>query len=142
MQRLVARIFAEQSQYSLRALLPDVHLHVGFTLYPQRTLLVFDELRWPDGAINRVVTIELPLEAHRDGVFKGYLLDIGLLTAKLQLPMSSFLETSPLFACFHRTLVEQFVQQELATTQGEKPHYWSALAATPKQISSCKAVAW
>lgn len=76
--------------------------------------------------IPRVDLPELPLEAHRDGAFKGYLLDVGLLTARLQLPMNSFLDTPRLFERFHGTLAEQVVQQELAATLGEKPHYWSA----------------
>ncbi|MBR4518279.1 MAG: ATP-binding protein [Victivallales bacterium] len=76
--------------------------------------------------IPRVTTPELPLEAHRDGSFKGYLLDIGLLTARLDLPMTSFLETSRLFDHYHGTLAEQIVQQEMAASVGEKPHYWSA----------------
>ena len=76
--------------------------------------------------IARVDAPELPLEAHRDGAFKGYLLDIGLLTARLGIDMASFLETSRLFERFHGTLAEQIVQQELAATMGEKPHYWSA----------------
>ena len=76
--------------------------------------------------IPRVTVPELPLEGHRDGAFKGYLLDVGLLTAKLGLSMESFLETTRLFDRFHGTLAEQIVQQELAASLGEKPHYWSA----------------
>lgn len=40
--------------------------------------------------------------------------------------MNSFLEASKIFDPFHGTLAEQFVQQELAATLGEKLHYWSA----------------
>jgi len=74
----------------------------------------------------RVSKPDLPLEAYHDGAFKGFMLDVGLLSAKAKLQPGVILEGSRIFEEFKGALTEQFVQQELVAEFGEEPHYWAS----------------
>ncbi len=74
---------------------------------------------------HRVSKPALPLDAYRDGAFKGFMLDVGLLAAKAHLPPRAVLEGSRIFEEFKGALTEQFVQQEFVAELGEEPHYWA-----------------
>ena len=61
-----------------------------------------------------VASPETPLASHEDeGVFKVYVLDVGLLGAMNNLPARSILDGQALFSSFKGALAEQFVAQEL-----------------------------
>ncbi|MDO4411281.1 MAG: ATP-binding protein [Akkermansia sp.] len=66
----------------------------------------------------------LPINAYRDGAFKLYFLDVGLLAAKTGLSVSTLLEKSNLFREFKGALTEQYVQQQLRAECDIAPHYW------------------
>ena len=74
----------------------------------------------------RVAKPDLPLEAYRDGAFKGFILDVGLLAAKARLQPRTVLDGSRIFEEFKGALTEQFVQQEIVAELGEEPHYWAS----------------
>ena len=74
----------------------------------------------------RVSKPDLPLEAYRDGAFKGFMLDVGLLAAKARLQPRTVLDGSRIFEEFKGALTEQFVQQEIVAELGEEPHYWAS----------------
>lgn len=80
-----------------------------------------------------VNTPEPPLASHEDeGVFKAYLLDVGLLGAMNNVGARTILDSEALFSSFKGALAEQFVAQEiLACGQagnnldpGNKLHYF------------------
>lgn len=97
-----------------------------------------DALQWladtslvcPSTCVN---TPEPPLASHEDeGVFKAYLLDVGLLGAMNNVGARTILDSEALFSSFKGALAEQFVAQEiLACGQagnnldpGNKLHYF------------------
>jgi predicted AAA+ superfamily ATPase len=67
----------------------------------------------------------LPLASYaNEGTFKLYMLDIGLLGAKAELDISALFEPNDkLFGIFNGAMTEQFVMQELRTTDFT-PYYW------------------
>ena len=75
--------------------------------------------------VTRTQENKLPLASYADeGVFKLYLLDIGLLGAKAELDMSVLFEgDDKLLGIFNGAITEQFVMQELKTA-GFTPYYW------------------
>jgi predicted AAA+ superfamily ATPase len=76
--------------------------------------------------ISRVSKPGLPLKAYEDfSAFKVYLLDVGILSAMVDLDVRSILEGNRLFTEFKGSLTEQFVMQELITA-GNTLYYWSA----------------
>lgn len=84
------------------------------------------------GLIYRVERINepaLPIGAYRDGAFKLYFLDVGLLGAKCELEISTILEKNAIFREFKGALTEQFVQQELRAESNLTPHYWQSDSA-------------
>ena len=76
--------------------------------------------------VNRVTKPDLPLDAYHDGAFKGFMLDVGLLTAKTGLKLKTLLDGARIFEEFKGALTEQFVQQEIIASTGELPHYWAS----------------
>lgn len=76
--------------------------------------------------VDRINEPSLPIGAYRDGAFKLYFLDVGLLGAKCELEVSTILEKSAIFKEFKGALTEQFVQQELRAESQISPHYWQS----------------
>ena len=75
--------------------------------------------------ITRTEEYKLPLASYADeGIFKLYMLDIGLLGAKSALDISVLLEgDDALLGIFNGAMTEQFVMQELKAS-GFAPYYW------------------
>ena len=76
--------------------------------------------------VDRINEPSLPIGAYRDGAFKLYFLDVGLLGAKCELEVSTILEKSAIFKEFKGALTEQFVQQELRAESQISSHYWQS----------------
>lgn len=77
--------------------------------------------------VDRVTKPGIPLKAYTDNkAFKIFMLDIGLLSAASGLPPVSVVEGNQLFTEFKGALTEQFVCQELISSCGLQPYYWSA----------------
>ena len=77
--------------------------------------------------INRITKPGVPLSVYQDNAFKLYMLDVGLLAAKSGLDMKSLLEGNKIFEEFKGALTEQYVQQQLLSSQGIRPYYWSSV---------------
>lgn len=77
--------------------------------------------------VPRISKPGIPLKAYRDpGAFKVFLLDVGLLGAMSDLDSGSIIEGSKLFEEFKGALTEQYACQELVSSCGLAPFYWSA----------------
>ncbi|MCL2332548.1 MAG: ATP-binding protein [Actinomycetia bacterium] len=77
--------------------------------------------------IPRVSKAGIPLEAYKStSGFKLYITDVGLLGAMSGLDSATLVEGAKLFQEFKGAYTEQFVCQELVSTGGFKPYYWSA----------------
>lgn len=77
--------------------------------------------------VNRITKPGLPLAAYQDpGIFKLFMLDIGLLGAASRLSSSTVIEGDQLFEEFKGALTEQYVCQQLVTSGAVIPYYWSA----------------
>ena len=76
--------------------------------------------------VHRINDIALPIAAYRDGAFKLYFLDVGLLGAKSGLDISVILEKNAIFREFKGALTEQYVQQEMRAECDISPHYWQS----------------
>lgn len=74
--------------------------------------------------VNRISSPSLPIAAYKDGAFKLYFVDIGLLAAKVNLPLRTLMEKTAVFSEFKGALTEQFVQQQLRAECGIAPLYW------------------
>lgn len=97
----------------------------------------FEEcLAWLEeaGLIHKVQRVDkpgLPLSAYAEQTtFKVFLLDIGLLGAMCELDPETILAGSTVFTEFKGALTEQYVCQELITSCGFTPFYWSAENST------------
>lgn len=81
------------------------------------------------GLIHRVTNVSkpaIPLKAYEEpAVFKIFLVDVGLLTAMVNLDLKTLLEGNALFEEFKGALTEQFVYQQLLTKKDMDIHYWS-----------------
>jgi predicted AAA+ superfamily ATPase len=75
--------------------------------------------------ISRTEENKLPLASFADeGLFKLYMLDIGLLGAKSELDVTTVLEpNTELFGIFNGAMTEQYVMQELKASS-YTPYYW------------------
>jgi len=79
----------------------------------------------------RVTKPALPLKAYEDrSAFKLFLVDIGLLAAMGDLDARTLLEGSAIFSEFKGALTEQFVFQQLNSTNEVVIYYWSAERST------------
>jgi hypothetical protein len=76
--------------------------------------------------VPRVRKPEMPLSAYKDGAFKMFFLDVGLLGAACKLPPSVMLEGNSIFGQYKGALTEQYVQQQLRAECAISPYYWSA----------------
>ncbi|MBQ3218585.1 MAG: ATP-binding protein [Akkermansia sp.] len=76
--------------------------------------------------VHRINEAALPIAAYRDGAFKLYFLDVGLLGAKSGLDISVILEKNAIFREFKGALTEQYVQQEMRAKCDISPHYWQS----------------
>lgn len=74
--------------------------------------------------VHRINEPSLPIGAYRDGAFKLYFLDVGLLGARVDLAASVLLEKTAIFREFKGALTEQYVQQQMRAECGIEPHYW------------------
>lgn len=74
--------------------------------------------------VNRINSPTLPISAYKDGAFKLYFVDIGLLSAKVDLSVRILLEKSSVFSEFKGALTEQYVQQQLRAECNIEPLYW------------------
>ena len=77
--------------------------------------------------VRRVSKPGMPLAAYADdGAFKLFLLDVGLLGALSGLQERAVIEGSAIFTEFKGSLTEQYVCQQLLSSCGLAPYYWSA----------------
>lgn len=76
--------------------------------------------------VTRVRSGELPLRGFEDmGVFKLYILDVGLHGAMVGLNAATLVDGDELFMQYKGALTEQFVLQELKQMADMEVHYWS-----------------
>ena len=77
--------------------------------------------------INKVSLPNMPLAAYKeDNIFKIYSADIGLLSAKTDLSLKTYLEDDKLFSHYKGLLAEQFAYQELVANNQSMPlYYWA-----------------
>jgi predicted AAA+ superfamily ATPase len=81
--------------------------------------------------ICRVTKPGIPLKAYEDrSAFKLFLVDIGLLTAMGDIDAKSLLEGNSIFSEFKGALTEQYVLQQLNSTNEYVIYYWSAERST------------
>jgi predicted AAA+ superfamily ATPase len=75
----------------------------------------------------RVTKPGFPLKAYEDSnAFKLFMVDIGLLSAMVEIDARTLLEGNAVFTEFKGALTEQFVYQQLNSTDDYVIHYWSA----------------
>ena len=74
--------------------------------------------------VNRINSPSLPISAYKDGAFKLYFVDVGLLSAKVDLSARVLLEKTAVFSEFKGALTEQYVQQQLRAECRIAPLYW------------------
>ncbi|MDF1759503.1 MAG: DUF4143 domain-containing protein [Coxiellaceae bacterium] len=76
--------------------------------------------------VERVSKPTYPLKAYVDkGTFKVYLLDVGLLSAMTDVPVSSVNANDQILQEFKGAITENYVLQSLVT-EGSKLYYWSS----------------
>ncbi len=76
--------------------------------------------------VNNVTKPALPLKAYEDmNAFKLYLVDVGLLSAMVELDARTLLTGNDLFEEFKGSLTEQYVLQQIITLKGISTYYWS-----------------
>lgn len=81
----------------------------------------------------RISKPAIPLKFYEDrNAFKMYLVDIGLLSAMVELDVKTLLEGNSLFSEFKGALTEQFVLQQLKADNDFSIYYWSAERSTAK----------
>ena len=76
--------------------------------------------------VHRTLTPNLPLARDQEReAFKLFMLDTGLLGAKINIDLSAFYLADPkIFHDFHGAITEQYVCQELKTSSGNPLFYW------------------
>ncbi len=77
----------------------------------------------------RINEAALPISTYRDGAFKLYFSDVGLLGAKVGLDIAVLVEKSSVFREFKGALTEQYVQQQMRADCALEPHYWQSESA-------------
>lgn len=73
---------------------------------------------------HRITKPALPVDSYRDGAFKVFFSDVGLLGAKAGLDASVLIQGNRIFQEFKGALAEQYVQQQLRAECGISPSYW------------------
>ncbi len=77
--------------------------------------------------VNRVTTSGFPLKAYEDfNAFKLFIVDLGLLSAMVNLDAKTLLEGNAVFREFKGALTEQYVHQQLVTNADVSIYYWTA----------------
>ena len=89
-----------------------------------------DPFEWLEsaGLVYRVWNVSkpgVPLEGYKGSIFKLYGLDVGLLGAQSHLSPRAVIEGDRMFTEFKGALTEQYVQQELRTTNGWPAYFWT-----------------
>lgn len=86
------------------------------------------------GLVYKVVRItkpSMPLKAYEDrSAFKLFMVDIGLLTAMVDLDAKTLLEGNAIFSEFKGAMTEQYVLQQLINKNEFVINYWSADSST------------
>ena len=86
------------------------------------------------GQVHRVFGVSkpaLPLKAYEDrNAFKLFLVDIGLMSAMVDIDSKTLLEGNAVFTEFKGALTEQYVLQQLASIDKYVINYWSAERST------------
>lgn len=99
---------------------------------------------------HRITKPALPVDSYRDGAFKVFFSDVGLLGAKAGLDASVLIQGNRIFQEFKGALAEQYVQQQLRAESGISPSYWlsessrteldflfqSAMAVVPVEVKA------
>lgn len=81
--------------------------------------------------VNRVNKPAIPLKAYEDfSAFKLFMVDVGLLSAMVDIDIKTLLNGNELFEEFKGALTEQFALQQLVTQKELTVYYWSAENAT------------
>jgi predicted AAA+ superfamily ATPase len=81
--------------------------------------------------VSRITKPAIPLKAYEDfKAFKLFMVDVGLLAALVDLDASTLLKGNKLFSEFKGALTEQYVLQELKSSDDFTVHYWSAERAS------------
>lgn len=82
------------------------------------------------GLVYKIMKISkpnLPIKAYEDiDVFKLYILDVGLLGALSGLSAKTIIDSDKIFTEFKEALTEQYVLQQLKTTNINSIHYWTS----------------
>ena len=77
--------------------------------------------------VHRISKPDLPLKAYMDfDSFKIYLLDIGLLNAMVDIDAKVIIDGNKIFTEFKGALTEQYVLQQLVSSVGVEPYYYSS----------------
>lgn len=76
--------------------------------------------------VERIKKPGMPISAYKDNSFKLFMLDVGLLAAKSGLDVKSLLDGNRIFEEFKGSLTEQYVCQQLISSYGLQPYYWSS----------------
>lgn len=75
--------------------------------------------------INRISKPNLPIKSYEDTkAFKLFLLDVGLLCALSKLPAKTLLEGNKIFTEFSGAIAEQYVLQQMKTSNNLEISYW------------------
>ena len=74
----------------------------------------------------RVSKPSIPLDSYKDGAFKVFFVDVGLLAAKANLGAKVIIDGNRIFQAFKGALTEQYVQQQMRAEAGLDPFYWTA----------------
>ena len=81
--------------------------------------------------VHRVSKPDIPLKAYEDlSSFKFFLVDVGLLAAMGDIDVKTLLEGNAIFTEFKGALTEQYVFQQLNSTEKYAIYYWSAERST------------
>lgn len=81
--------------------------------------------------VSRVTKPAIPLKAYEDrSAFKLFMVDVGLLTAMGDIDAKTLLEGNAIFSEFKGALTEQYVFQQLKSTDEYVINYWSAYRST------------
>ena len=81
--------------------------------------------------VSRVTKPAIPLKAYEDrSSFKLFMVDVGLLTAMGDIDAKTLLEGNAIFSEFKGALTEQYVFQQLKSTDKYVINYWSADRST------------
>jgi hypothetical protein len=77
--------------------------------------------------VNRTKKGQLPLSAYEDfSAFKLFMLDVGLLSAMSDVPLTALLNGNSIFTDYKGALTEQYVFQQLKLSTKNRIYYWSA----------------